>query len=166
MELNLDAIAFGLTIGFMVLGLIGILVPLIPGMLLIWLAVVFYTGFPGGLSYLSPTFIIITLVALVTGTADFWLPLLGARTTGASWHALLLGTIGAIAGLFWIPIPILGSIIGYALGVLLGQYWKLGDWGLAVRASIGGLAGWGIATAIQLGAGLLIILLFAWQAMG
>lgn len=165
MDLALDSLAFGLAIGFMVLGMIGIIVPLIPGMLLIWLTVAFYAGLTGDIAYLSPVFIVITLVAAVAGTADFWLPLLGARTTGASWRALLLGVIGAILGLFWIPIPVLGSIIGYALGVLLGQYWKLRDWELAVKASIGGLAGWGIATAIQLGAGLLIIILFVWQVM-
>ena len=67
-------------------------------------------------------------------------------------------------------------ILGYTLAViaiavlvtmmvLLGQYQKQRDWNLAIKASLGGLAGWGIATVLQLGGSLLILALFIWQAL-
>lgn len=163
--MNLESVTFGLVVAFMIMGLIGVIVPLLPGTLLIWLGVLIYVLDTGFTTVTLPTFILLTVIALVTGTADLWLPLLGARTGGASWRALLFGTLGAILGTFFIPIPLLGTLAGYALGILLGEYQKRGDWEAAVKASLGGLAGWGIATGVQLGGGLLMLFIFVWQVL-
>jgi uncharacterized protein YqgC (DUF456 family) len=68
-----------------------------------------------------------------------------------------------------IPIPIfgslIGSVIGYAAGLLIGQYNKYKDWNLAIRASLGGVAGWGVAVAVQLTGGILILIIFVWQVL-
>lgn len=147
----------------MIIGLIGIIIPALPGMLLVWLSVllfVFVTGFES----LSLTgFIIITLIAIITGTADFWLSVWGAQRGGASKRSLLWGILGSIAGTF--ILPLIGTIIGYAIGILFSEYRQRGDWEAAWRASLGGVAGWGLATAVQLGGALLIIAIFAWQAL-
>jgi hypothetical protein len=148
----------------MILGLVGIIVPLLPGSLLIWLAALVYVIVTGFSSLSLPAFLVITLIALVTGTADLWLPLLGAQKGGASKRSLVFGVAGAIIGTF--IAPLLGTIIGYAVGILLGEYHKRGDWNAAFKASLGGVAGWGVATAVQLGGGLLMIAIFAWQALG
>jgi uncharacterized protein YqgC (DUF456 family) len=111
----------------------------------------------------AATLIVITMVSLVAGLADLWLPLLGARVTGSSRRALVLGVVGGIVGTFLLPL--IGTVIGYALGVLLGEFQKYGDWNRAVRAGLGGLAGWGVATALQLGAALLVIIIFVWQVL-
>lgn len=142
----------------MLLGLIGVIVPLIPGTLLIWLTALVYAIFTG-FDPISPlAFVALTLLAFITGTADLWLPLLGAKGTGAGRRGLVLGVIGSLIGLVIANLP--GSLVGYALGIIIGEYSKRGDWRLAVRASIGGLAGWGVATAVQLGGGLLMIGIF------
>ena len=73
------------------------------------------------------------------------------------------GTIGAIIGTF--IAPLLGTLIGYAGGILLGEYQVRGDWQEALKASLGGLAGWGLATAVQLGGGILILIIFAISAL-
>lgn len=147
----------------MVVGLIGTVVPILPGILLIWLTLLFYVLLHGMEAVGLAAFSVMTLIAVVAGSADLWLPLLGAKSTGASKRAMLLGFIGGVAGLF-MGGP-LGSIAGYALGVLLGQYHKLKDWDLALKASLGGLAGMGVAKAIQLGGGLLILIIFVWRAL-
>ncbi len=148
---------------FIVLGLIGIAVPMIPGTLLIWIAILIYAIINGMSSVGVLSFIIITVIALVTGTADLWMPLLGAKSGGASKRALLFGVIGSIIGTF--IAPLIGTIIGYALGILLGEYQKRGAWNEALKAGMGGLAGWGIATAIQLGGGVLMLVIFVWQVL-
>jgi uncharacterized protein YqgC (DUF456 family) len=146
-----------------VLFLIGVIVPLLPGILLIWGAVLFYAAAVDGFTVISPwLFALITIIAIAAGTADWWLSLLGAKTIGASFSALLLGVVGAIIGTFLIPVPLLGTLAGYALGILLGEYLRLRDWRAALRAAGGGLAGWGIGTALQLLGALVIIGLFVW----
>ncbi len=149
--------------GFIVLGLIGTVIPMIPGTLLMWVAVLIYVLVNGMASIGWLVFIIITLIALATGTADLWMPLLGAKTVGASGRGLVYGTIGAVIGTF--IAPLIGTLIGYAGGILLGQYQKSHDWQDALKASLGGLAGWGLATAVQLGGGLLILAIFVIRAL-
>jgi uncharacterized protein YqgC (DUF456 family) len=163
-----QALGFGLAVFFILLGLAGVIIPMIPGTLLIWLSVGAYALLEraNDLAAIDPlTFAVITVIALVTGTADLWLPLLGAKASGSSRRALVFGVVGALLGTFLIPIPLLGTVIGYAAGVLLGEYHKHRDWDRAVRAGAGGLAGWGIATILQLGGGLLILLIFVWQVL-
>lgn len=163
MSFLLNSISFGLVVAFIVFGLIGILIPMVPGTLLIWVAILIYVlGYSLDAVGALP-FAIITLIALVTGSADLWLPLLGAGTAGASKRAMLLGIAGSLVGT--LIAPLLGTVIGYAAGILLGEYHARGDWREAFRASVGGLAGWGIATAVQLGGGLLMLLIFVWRVL-
>lgn len=173
MDLNtvLQALAFGVAVAFMLVGLVGIIVPILPGVVLIWLTVLAYAIVEGfsAIDWLS--FATITLIALVTGTADIWMALFGAKSGGASLVSMVYGVVGSIIGFFVLGsvLPLVGSlfggIIGYSAGVLLGQYQKQRDWRLAFKASLGGLAGWGVATFIQLGGGLMILALFVWQVL-
>lgn len=142
----------------MLVGLVGIIVPVIPGTLLIWVAALVF-GLTTDFAAFGPwAFTAVTIVALITGTADFWLPMLGAKRTGAPKRALLLGFLGGILGTF--ITPIIGTIVGYAVGIILGSWHKLRDWDAALRTSIGGLAGWGLATLVQLIGAVLMIGIF------
>lgn len=166
MNLILQSILFGVGVAFLLIGLAGVLIPLLPGTLLIWITVVVYAiaeRLNGFAAIDIATFAVITIIALVTGLADLWLPLLGAKVTGSSPRSLIYGVLGGIIGTF--ILPLLGSIIGYVAGILIGEYRRYGDWDKALRAGWGGLAGWGIATAIQLGGGLIILIIFVWQVL-
>lgn len=159
----LESITFGLAVAGLVVGLVGTIIPLVPGTLLVWLVVLLY-GLATDFSSISMTaFVVITLIALVTGTADIWMPLLGSRKTGAGGRSMVYGVIGAIVGTF--ALPLLGTIIGYALGILLGEFQTHRDWNLAFKSSLGGIAGWGLATAVQLGGALLILIIFVVQVL-
>ncbi len=159
-----QAIGFGLAVVFMVIGLIGAFVPILPGSLLVWLTLLLYTAIVDGWQAITPAiFVLLTLIALITGTANIWLSLLGAKTGGASTQSLVFGIIGAIIGLF--VFNLIGSIIGYAVGIIIGEYQKHQNWNLAVKASLGGLAGWGVATAIQAGGSLIILLVFVLRVL-
>ena len=76
---------------------------------------------------------------------------------------MLIGMVGALVGSF--ILPIIGTIAGYIGGLLLGEYWQHGDWEIAKKAGIGGLAGWGIATIIQFIGGIFIFVIFLWQVI-
>ena len=163
-----QSLSFGLAVFFILLGIVGVIIPLIPGTLLIWLTVLLYALVErtNGFEAIDPlTLVVVTLISLVGGLADFWLPLVGAKAGGSSRRSLVFGVLGALAGTFLIPIPLLGTVLGYAGGILLGEYHKHRNWDRAFRAGAGGIAGWGIATVLQLGSGLLILLLFVWQVL-
>lgn len=172
MTVLVEALAFGVAVALIVVGIVGTIIPILPGLFLIWLSVLAYAVIEGFKSVDWFTFVLITLIALAAGTADIWLSALGAKKTGASRRAIFLGFVGSIMGLIlgtFIPIPIfgnlIGSVLGYAIGLLLGQYHKYQDWNTAIKASLGGVAGWGVATAVQFTGGILILILFVWQVL-
>ncbi|PID85081.1 MAG: hypothetical protein CSA11_10115 [Chloroflexi bacterium] len=154
-----------LIMAFMIVGLIGVFFPILPGVFMIWLGLCMYVWRFGFEVISLGMFFFLTLILFVAGTSDLWLPIFGTQKAGAAKRTLITGMIGAIAGSFLIPLPIVGTIIGYALGILLGEYHKRRDWNQAWRASKGGLKGWGIATAVQLIAGLFVVFIFAWTIL-
>src|SRR5262245_22310025 len=89
---------------------------------------------------------------------------LGARKGGAGRRgalgALLGGFLGAVAGTFLIPVPLLGSLLGACAGACLSAWWLelSGGRGLgeSLRAGVGAGAGRALGTAIKLAAGLLL----------
>lgn len=166
-----DALVFGVAVVFMLVGLVGMLVPLLPGTLIIWVTVLLYAIVEEFEAIDWITFTFITLIALASGTADLWMSLLGARTGGASIRSIVYGFIGGLVGFFVLGsiIPVIGSlfggVIGYSSGVLLGQYQTHRDWNIALKASVGGFVGWGIATIVQFAGGIVIIAIFLWQVL-
>jgi uncharacterized protein YqgC (DUF456 family) len=163
----MENIAYSLGIALVVLafiiGLVGTIAPVIPGLLIIWLGALSYAWLVGFDVFSPWVFVLITLVALIAGTSNLWLAALGAKTTGASWRTLLVGLIGGIAGTFLIPIPILGTILGYTGGLVLSEYVRQGEMRPALRTAFGGMVGWGVSTAVELAGGILMILLVATQ---
>jgi uncharacterized protein YqgC (DUF456 family) len=149
----------------MIVGLIGVLFPILPGIFMIWLGVFVYVWRYGFEVISVGMFLFMTFIVLFVGLSDLWLPILGARKVGAAKRTIITGMIGAILGSIVIPIPIVGTIVGYVVGILLGEYHKRRDWNAAWQASKGGLAGWGIATVLQLVGGLLVIIIFAWTVL-
>lgn len=163
MSLLFESLGFGIAVAFIILGIIGTIIPIIPGTLLVWLTVVIFAIATDFATLGFGSLAIVTLIALVTGTSDWWLPLLGAKKTGAAPLSMILGTIAAIVGTFMLPL--IGTVIGYALGIWLGEFIRHRDVQLSLKASAGGVAGWGIATAVQLGGAILIAIVFFWQSL-
>jgi hypothetical protein len=161
-ELN-EAILLFVVILLMLVGLIGTVLPILPGILFIWLGVALYAWETDFTVISVPLFLLISVITLFAGSSDLWLPYLGAKKSGAAKRAYLLSTVGAIAGSFLLPV--IGTLIGFVLGLFLGEYWKRRDAGTAVRVSWGGLKGWGLATLIQLVFAVLVIALFFWRVM-
>jgi uncharacterized protein YqgC (DUF456 family) len=156
--LILEALSFGIAVVFILIGAIGTVVPILPGMLLVWLTLLGYAWVTDW-EIISPwVFILLTLIALASGTSSIWMPYLGAKKTGAAKRAIFLGFIGGIIGTF--IMPLVGTVIGYAVGIIIGEFIKHRDLQAAVKASLGGIAGWGISTVIELAGALTILVIF------
>ncbi|MCO5182597.1 MAG: DUF456 domain-containing protein [Anaerolineae bacterium] len=164
MQVLLQSLGFGIAVAFIVLGLIGTIVPAIPGPFLIWFTMLIYAWLDGFEAITPATMIVLTVIFLVIASADIWMAMLGAKVVGTSRRAMVYGIIGGIIG-FFSPLNLIGAILGYALGVLLGQYQIHRDWRVAIKASLGGLAGIGVSAMVQLGGGIMMLIIFAWQVL-
>jgi uncharacterized protein YqgC (DUF456 family) len=71
---------------------------------------------------------------VINSTSDFWLPMLGVKTSGLTCLAAIGSIIGGLIGTFIIPIPIVGTLIGTVLGALIIEYAVLREKTRALRA--------------------------------
>jgi uncharacterized protein YqgC (DUF456 family) len=173
--------AFWVALAAMIFGLLGVFLPLIPGVGFIWLVALIY-AIAEGFATIDPiTFAALTILGALGVTSDIWMSKLGGRLGGASFKALLaglglgiagaivgiaLGTIGALAGMPFLEIgaaPL--AIIGALLGVFLVEWRIRDDWRGALKASGGWLIGCAISGVAQFVISALMILIFAWQAL-
>lgn len=162
----MEFLGITITVLFMIIGLIGTIVPILPGVVITAAAAFAYawaTGFE--IVPLSLALFFVFLAAIGT-TADAWMPLLGAKKTGAPFKTILFGLLGSVLGFFagsFVPVlgNLLGAVAGYIIGLIVGEYLRLEDWNKAIHAGIGGLIGWGLATVVQFVTALLIMILFA-----
>ncbi len=125
-------------IAIMIVGIIGELLPAIPGMSLILIAMLvwgFVTKFAGMGVALTVAFVVLLLSLGVEFLASY----LGAQKVGASnWSQIGL-VVGLLAGIFGLlpalPIggPIIGLFVGPVVGAFLGEYAYRRDLGLTPR---------------------------------
>jgi uncharacterized protein YqgC (DUF456 family) len=154
----------------MAIGLLGVLLPAVPGVGLIWITSLIY-AIAEGFATIDPiTFIFLTILAAVGVTSDIWVSQTGGKVAGASWQALLasigLGLVGTIIGFFFGGIgAVPGGIIGALVGIILVEYWYRQDWREATRAGFGVAVGCLLSGAVQFFVSVVMILLFIWQAL-
>ncbi|MCK4977655.1 MAG: DUF456 domain-containing protein [Anaerolineales bacterium] len=148
----------------LLVGLFGLVVPIFPGLVVMWLATLGYgivTGF-GTLGIIL--FIIITLLMLVGSIADNFMMGAGARKGGASWLAIGVALVAGVVGtILWPPI---GGLIAAPLGVFLFELARKRDFKKAWGAFLGLATGWGLSFFVRFGVGVLILLtwwLWVWQ---
>lgn len=139
----------------MAVGLVGTVVPFVPGLLLVWAAGGVYGlaegfGVPG-----SVAFGIMTVLLVIATVLKFVLPKRIGSAKGASTSALLAGAAVGIVGFF--VVPVIGLPLGAVLGVLLVERARSGDWRTAWAATRGVIVGFGLGTLVELGAGVAMV---------
>lgn len=155
MEPWLDATIFGIAFFFMLIGLVGLIIPLFPGVLVMWVAALIY-GITVGFNTLGIIlFVLITIVAIAASLVDNVLTGAGAVKSGAVWWTSLLGMLaGVIFTLIWPPI---GGVIATPLVVLLLEYLRQKDWKKALTALKGAVIGWALSFVARFILGLFIL---------
>jgi len=151
---------FLLTIGFLfvMLGLIGSFLPVLPGPLTSWLGllILYFTS----IVPINYTFLGITLaIAILIWVLDYIIPAIGTKRFGGSTYGVYGTTIGLLIGLLS-PIPF-GILIGAFLGAFIGE--MLHDkknTRRAFRASIGSLLGLITSATIKFTVALVYAVLF------
>jgi uncharacterized protein YqgC (DUF456 family) len=146
--------AQGLVGVLMVVGIVGILVPVVPGLLLVWAAGLWWTIADGGGPVRWTVFAVMTVLLAVGMIAKYVLPARSAAARGAPLGTLVVGGIGAVIGFF--VIPIVGLVVGAVVGIYLAEYVRLRAAGRAWDSTRAALVAIGIGMLIELTAGLLM----------
>ena len=152
-----------LVLGFlcMLIGILGSILPVLPGVPISWLGLL--------LLYLSPslgfdwTFVSITgIVAIGLYILDYVIPAMGTKKFGGSKAGAWGTTIGLIVGIF-VPIPF-GILIGPFLGALIGELiFNKTEGKLAFKAAIGSFIGFLASTFMKFMASLVYLGLFVYK---
>jgi uncharacterized protein len=163
--------AFWLAVGVMLIGLVGTVIPGIPGVLLIWAAAVIYAIAEGIARIGVPVLVLLTLLGAAGATSDIWVSHYIGRAGGASNRALLAGMVfgllGMVIGLFFAGIGALpGALIGSIGGIVLVEYRRRRNLPGAARAGAGWLLGYLLSALVEFSIGLVMVGLFFWQASG
>lgn len=139
----------------MLVGLLGVFLPVVPDILLIWLAALGY-GLLVGWGQSGPwLFAGITLLGLVGVATETWVSGAGARKAGASGWAILVGVLAGLVGFFFFP-P-LGMIVGLLGGTFAVELLQKRDAGQAARSTLGMGIGFGVSFGVKLLLGLLMV---------
>ena len=151
------------------LGLIGVIVPLLPGLPLLWLGAFVWAWGDGFQQVGWPTLIALAILVLVGWVIDLALASAVSRRAGVSWRAIggaILG--GLLGGLFLAGIPIVGTLLGALVGAVAGmwfvEYRIRGDEAAATTAVWAYLRGIAFATLLNTLLAVIMIAIFLWQA--
>ncbi|HVN54727.1 MAG TPA: DUF456 domain-containing protein [Anaerolineaceae bacterium] len=153
-----------LALAGMFVGLFGLVVPIFPGLVIIWGSVLGYAlaaGFKPPLGIVF--FVIITVLMLVGSVIDN--VFIGARTLqrGGSWWTILIATLAGLAGSLLLP-PF-GGLIGALLGGFIFEFIRHRDWRKALQLTGGMATGCGWAFIVRFIMGVIMIGLWIWWAL-
>lgn len=154
----------------MVVGLLGVVLPIIPGTGFMWVVVLAYAILEGFKTIDVFWFIVLTLLGLGGATADIWMSQLGAKVVGASFWSTVWSLVGAliggVIGLVFLGVGAFpGMLIGSVAGMLLNEYREQGSWREAWHATLGFMVGFTLSSLVQLAIGSLMLLIFVWQVL-
>ncbi len=144
-----------ITLAVMLVGLAGLIFPILPGLVIIWLAGLVYGILSG---FTTPGWIILaamTVLMLVGSLIDNVIMGASARQQGASWLAigvaLVLGVVGSLL------LPPFGGLAAALLGLFGLEFWRLRDWRKALESTKGMAIGCGWSSLIRVLMGVLMI---------
>lgn len=144
----MEALVLVLAFLLMIVGLVGVLVPVLPGLVVVWLAGVASVLWQGTDTtgwlvawWLTGLFALGTLATVV-------LPTRRGRELGASSASFASGLLGAVVGFFVLPVA--GFPIGFLAGLAIGERVRLGEWDAARRSTLAVLRAYGVGVVIEL----------------
>jgi hypothetical protein len=155
-------ILISVAFAFMLAGLCGLIVPIFPGLTVIWLAALGYGVFAGFGTLGWIAFVLITLLMLAGSFVDNILMGSRALQGGATWWTLACGWAGGILGS--ILLPPLGGIPGALVGVFLYDFLTHNDWRRSLTLTKGVALGCGWAFVIRFCMGVVMIALWVFWA--
>ncbi|MCU1678521.1 MAG: hypothetical protein JWM93_3279 [Frankiales bacterium] len=135
------------------IGIVGILVPILPGILLVIGAVLVWAAVEGG----ATAWVVFGVAAALTvasQVAKYVIPGRRLRESGVPTRTLLIAGAVGVVGFF--VIPVVGLVVGFIVAVYALERQRLGTDNAARASTIAALKAAGLSMVIELVAGLVI----------
>lgn len=140
-------------------GLIGIVVPLLPGILLVYAAILVWAFVESNVTGWVTLGVVTVLIGATTLIKYMW-PMKRMRAADVGTVTLLAGAVLGIIGFF--VIPVVGLVIGFVLGVYLAELANRRDQRVAWTSTKHAVKGVALSVGVELAGALLATM--AWVA--
>ena len=159
MEPRLELIISLLILLGMLVSLCGLIVPIFPGLIVIWVLALLY-GILSGFGMLGAVlFFIITVLAILGEISDNLLMSKKARQEGARWLSIAIAFVaGIVCSFVFTPLAGIAAALG---GLFLAEFVSSKDYRKALAVTKGMAIGWGWSFVARFGVGLMMIALWA-----
>jgi uncharacterized protein len=156
-----------LTFAVLIFGLLGLLIPVFPGLVVMWIAILIYAIVQAGLGNMTWVswllFTLITLLMIGGNISDNIIIAKHVRDKDVPWSSILWSfAAGIVVSLFFTPIM---GIIASPVALYLAEWRRLKDKTLAMANTKAWMTGWGWSVAARMGIGAVMIVfwgLWAW----
>jgi uncharacterized protein len=145
----LVALLCGLAI---VVGLAGVIVPMLPGLVLCWAGVLVWAVFSERGWGKWVVLATVTAIALAGAVVKYALPGRNLKRSGVPNRSPFVGGVLGLVGFF--VVPVVGLVAGFVFGIWLAERVRLPDSRSAWRSTAHALKAAGLSMLIELGAGL------------
>jgi uncharacterized protein YqgC (DUF456 family) len=139
-------------------GLVGIVVPALPGHVLIFGGLLVAAWADGFRHVGAWTLVAIGVIAASSYAIDFVAAAVSTRRLGASRRAMAGAALGTLAGFFF---GIVGLVIGPFVGAVIGELTVSNDARQAGRAGLAAAIGFAVGTALKVAFAFVMIAIFA-----
>ena len=123
---------------FIAIGFSGLVLPVLPGIPLVFVGLVFLAWAENFVYVGGATLTLLGVLALASYGVDFLATALGAKKFGASTRAIWGAAVGALVGIFF-GLP--GLILGPFLGAVIGEFSGRSSLKAATHAGVGATLG-------------------------
>ncbi|MFM9035075.1 MAG: DUF456 domain-containing protein [Mycobacterium sp.] len=133
-------------------GLVGILVPFLPGTLLVWAAIAVWAFVVGT----TPAWVVLGVATAILAAGilvKYLWPAKRMKAADVSGRTLAAGALGALVGFFVIPVA--GLLVGFVLGVFLAELVGRRDRRRAWASTVHAIKGVALSVGVELTAALL-----------
>lgn len=150
-----DSLWWALSAGLILLGLAGIVLPALPGTVLVLAGIVLGAWIDDFTRVGWFAVSLVAVLAVVAWLMDYVAALLGAKRAGASRQAIIGAALGTVAGIF---MGLVGVLFMPLVGAAVGEFIAQRDHGRAVKV--------GVTTWLGLLAGMLAKVVLAFTMIG
>lgn len=128
-------------------GLLGVIVPILPGVILIAGAILVWAIMTGGAAAWT-VFAVCATFLVISGVIKYTWPGRKLKEAGVPNRSLFIGAVLGIIGFF--VIPVVGLILGFVLGVYLSELQRIRQQQAAWQSTVHALKGVGLSMLIEL----------------
>lgn len=184
---DLSSLLFLASYLLMFLGIVGALVPVLPGPILIWLGALLWAWGDDFVHVGWPTLLVLAVLTIIAWAVDLGLGIVSSRRSGAGWRSLFVSMLGGLGGAILLSgVPVLGTFIGAVAGSISALWFMEyrrarasatvaagagrdvetdeDHRAAATKAVKGYVSGFAAAMAVQLVICVMMLAIFAWQA--